>query len=151
MEDHAPMNRHHEANREYWDSTRASETERRSEEAGLWRHCLKEPHLAFDCDVLQIIHEFVDDLKGKDVCLVGSGDNHAAFALAGLGARVTSVDQSHKQLEVAARRASELNLSITFLQADATDLGCLGPSGFDLVCSTNGFFVWISDLSGIFS
>ena len=136
------MNRIHEANRQYWNSTRASKTERQTENAGLWQLCCKEPNLAFDCEALEIIHEFVADLDGKDVCIIGSGDNHAAFALAGLGAKVTSIDQSEKQLEVASRRASELDLSITFIQADATDLDCLGSSGFDLVCSTNGFFIW---------
>ena len=145
------MNRMHEANRQYWNSTRASKTERQSEEAGLWRFCTREPDLAFDCEILEIIQEFLEDLAEKDVCIIGSGDNHSAFALAGLGAKVTSIDQSEKQLEVASRRASELGLPITFIQADATNLQSLGDSGFDLVCSTNGFFIWIADLGSLFN
>ena len=61
------MNRMHEANRQYWNSTRASKTERQTEEAGLWRLCCKEPHIAFDCEALEIIQEFVGDLDGKNV------------------------------------------------------------------------------------
>ena len=52
-----------------------------------------------DCALLDLIQGFVEDLSGKDVCVVGSGDNHAAFALARLGAKVTSVDLSSAQLE----------------------------------------------------
>ena len=144
------MNEIHEGNRQYWDRTRASETERQSEEAGIWRRCCQEPALAFDCDALEVIRELVGDLEGKDVCIIGSGDNHAAFALAGQGAKVTSVDQSEKQLEVASRRAEELGLAITFAVADAADLSSLGSAAFDLVCSTNGFFVWIADLDAVF-
>lgn len=144
------MNRMHEANRHYWNETLAKEFQQQSDESGLWRRCPREPSLAFDCEALEVIRVFVEDLAGKDVCIVGSGDNHASFALAGLGAKVTSIDQSEKQLEVASRRASELGLSITFVQSDATDLGCLDSSEFDLVCTTNGFFVWISDLDSLF-
>ena len=145
------MNRIHEANREFWNKERAKKTQQQSDEAGIWKRCLQDPNLAFDCEILDVIQESVDDLTGKDICLVGSGDNHAAFALAGLGAKVTSVDQSEKQLEVASRRATELGLSITFVQSDATGMGCLGSSAFDLVCSTNGFLGWISDLDSLFS
>ena len=145
------MNKIHEVNRKYWNNSRAEETERLSEDAGIWRRCHREPNLAFDCDMLSVIREFLTDLKGKEVCVIGSGDNHAAFAMAGLGANVTSVDQSEKQIEVASKRARELGLSITFRQSDATDMGFIEPSTFVLVCSTNGFFVWISDLKGLFS
>ena len=42
--------------------------------------------LAFDCGALELIAELVGRLGGKDVCIIGSGDNHAAFALAFLSA-----------------------------------------------------------------
>jgi SAM-dependent methyltransferase len=145
------MNRMHEANRRLWDETLAGEFQQQSEETGVWRRCVDDPDLAFDCEALSLIEEFVRDLSGKDVCVVGSGDNLASFALAGQGADVKSVDQSQRQLDVASKRARDLGLSITFVRSDATDLSCLEPSQFDLVCSTNGFFVWISDLNGLFA
>ena len=86
----------------------------------------------------------------KNVCVVGSGDNLAAFALSGMGADVTSVDFSERRLEVASERAKRLGLSITFAQADAADMGNVKNSEFDLVCSSNGFFVWIADLMPVF-
>lgn len=110
-----------------------------------------EPDLAFEGGALELIRQAVgDDLAGKEVCLIGSGDNYAAFALAGLGARVTSTDISQKQLDVAADRARQLELDISFIQADAANLEPLASSRFDLVCSTNGFLVWIADLRGVF-
>ena len=36
--------------------------------------------------------EYLSNVKGKRVCVLGSGDNQVVFALAGLGAHVTSVD-----------------------------------------------------------
>ena len=40
---------------------------------------------------------------------------------------------------------------MTFVQADAADLGLIGNAEFDLVFSSNGFFVWIADLHAVFS
>ena len=145
------MNQIHAANRRHWDGHLAEVFQKHSEAAKRWQRCSTEPELAFDCEALQVIDEFVGELTGKKVCLVGSGDNHAAFALAGLGAHLTSVDQSAKQLETASRRASKLGLPITFTQADATDMGTLPSTSFDLVCSTNGFFVWLADLPRLFA
>jgi len=81
-----------------------------------------------------MISEFVGDLHGKRVCVIGSGDNYAAFALAGLGATVTSTDISEQQLEVAAHRAHILGLDIHFIRCDAADLAPASAVGFDLVC-----------------
>ncbi len=77
-------------------------------------------------------------------------NNLAAFALAGIGANVTSTDISERRVEVASNRAARLALPITFAQAEAADLAPAGDAKFDLVCSTNGFFVWIADLSAVF-
>ena len=140
----------HEANRDYWDNSRAKLTERGSENSGIWRLPSQEPERAFDCKALDVIREYLPSLQDKDVCVLGSGDNLSSFAFAGLGANVTSVDQSKKQLQVAERRAEELGLPITFVQSDAIKLQDLDDSQFDLVCSTNGFFTWIADLDGLF-
>jgi ubiquinone/menaquinone biosynthesis C-methylase UbiE len=94
---------------------------------------------------LDTIREFLGKLQGKNVCVIGSGDNCAAFALAGLGANVTSTDISERQLRVAATRAECLSLDIDFVCADAASLQGIGGDSFDLVCATNGFFVWIAE------
>ena len=87
-------------------------------------------NLGFAGGALGLIREVAGNISGKDVCVIGSGDNYAAFALAGMGANVTSIDISEQQLEVAARRAEQLGLYIAFVQADAADLKSIGDEGF---------------------
>ena len=144
------MNTMHDSNRRYWDVA-AADWERLSDAGGLWQRCVREPDLGFAGGALELIREFGGDLSGKDVCVVGSGDNYAAFALSGMGANVTSIDISERRLEMASKRAERLDLPITFAQADAADLTPVGDAEFDLVFSSNGFFVWISDLHPVFS
>jgi ubiquinone/menaquinone biosynthesis C-methylase UbiE len=142
------MHEFHEANRKYWD---AATPEWQKLDKNDWRKCLQQPELAFEGNTLDIVKEFVGELRGKRVCLIGSGDNYAAFALAGLGAAVTSTDISEQRLEVAAQRARSLDLNIKFVRSDAAGLSAIPDTRFDLVCSTNGFFVWIADLAGVFN
>jgi SAM-dependent methyltransferase len=73
-----------------------------------------------------------------------------AFALAGMGARVTSADISAQQLETARARANLLDLEIAFLCTDAATLEGIADGEFDLACSSNGFFVWIAEPPRVF-
>ena len=135
------MNPMHEANRRGWDAVSAgwqAAVERDSD----WRRAPADPTVALDEDELDLL----GDVAGKDACVLGSGDNLAVFALAGMGARLTSVDISEAQLDAAAARAGELGLDIAFLRADAADLRELGDAGFDLVYTGGHVAVWISDL-----
>ena len=52
-----------------------------SDDGVLWERCAEEPDRFFAGDALHLILEFVGDLHGKDTCVIGSGDNYAAFAL----------------------------------------------------------------------
>src|SRR5690606_29561313 len=83
-------NEMHAANRRYWDAL-APRWEALRERDELWQRIPQEPGLAFDGGALELIEAFLGDLHGKQAVVIGSGDNYAAFALAGLGARVTSV------------------------------------------------------------
>jgi hypothetical protein len=87
--------------------------------------CASEPELAFEGKALQQIRRFYPVLSSRQACVMGSGDNYLAFALAGLGAQVTSVDISERQLEVADGRARALGLDLEFVRADAADLTAL--------------------------
>jgi ubiquinone/menaquinone biosynthesis C-methylase UbiE len=64
-----------------------------------------------------------------------------------MGANVTSVDISEKQLEVAQERAAILGLDISFLRADITDLSSLPDNKFDIVYTGGHMSVWISDIA----
>jgi len=133
----------HEANRIRWEHAASNYKVRRGDG---WRRCLDDPTLGLEGNTLQLIDRFVGSLSGKRVCVLASGDNWAAFALAGLGAHVTSVDFSQEQLNVAAARAEELGLSIEFIQADITKLTPIKANQFDFACSIRGVMVWIASL-----
>ena len=96
---------------------------------------------------MDLLRRYAGDLTGRSACVLGSGDNYAAFALAGLGADVTSVDISQEQL----KRAAQLGLHIRFVRGDLTDLSTLVDDTFDLTCSTNGVMVWVTDPGGYYS
>lgn len=131
----------HEANRTRWDAA-SQGWARGADLRGLWRRCPAEPEWVL-CDRELA---YLRKIAGKRVCVLGSGDNQVVFALAGLGALVTSVDISQCQLDVAARRARELNLTISFLQADVTDLSVFENATFDMVYTGGHVAVWVSDL-----
>ncbi|MDE2728591.1 MAG: class I SAM-dependent methyltransferase, partial [Gemmatimonadota bacterium] len=139
----------HDANRRSWDNNAGSWAEMRDRD-GLWRRCPEEPELGFSGGAYELIGSLAGSVEGKEVAVVGSGDNYAVFALSGMKASVTSIDISERQLEIASARADQLGLVIDFVRADATDLHALADRSFDLVCSTNGFFVWIADLRAVY-
>jgi ubiquinone/menaquinone biosynthesis C-methylase UbiE len=139
-----------DANQRYWDAM-APDWEKLRDQDQLWRNLPRQPELAFDGEALPLIRRYVGDLKGRQALVLASGDNYVTFALAGMGARVTSTDISAQQLEIARRRAEMLGLEITFVRADATVLAGIAGGMFDLVCSSNGFFVWIADPGRVFA
>lgn len=139
----------HDANRRSWDNNAGSWAEMRDRD-GLWRRCPEEPELGFAGGAYELIGSYAGEVEGKKVAVIGSGDNHTVFALAGMKAKVTSIDISERQLQTASARADQLGLNIEFVRADATDLAAVADRSFDLVCSTNGFFVWIADLRAVY-
>lgn len=135
------MNEKHEENRRSWDAA-AHAGLGQVERSYDWRVCSR--------DASQILDEreldWLGDVVGKRVCVLGSGDNIVVLALAGLGANVTSVDISGEQLDVARERASELDLTVEFVRADVTDLSALDDDRFDIVYTGGHVAVWVSDL-----
>ncbi|MCP4640532.1 MAG: class I SAM-dependent methyltransferase [bacterium] len=134
-------NQIHEANRKRWDAA-APRWAECADNRGVWKRCPQEPELV----LCQKELKHLGDLSGKQVCVLGSGDNQVVFALAGLGAKVTSVDISQNQLDNAAERAKTLGLDIEFVHADVTDLACLGDASFDVVYTGGHVAVWVADL-----
>jgi len=135
------VNEIHEANRLHWEA-RSADWAQRPEVANLWRRCHREPGLVLDERELHCL----GNLSGKRVAVLGSGDNLVVFALAGMGARVTSVDISENQLAVARQRAEELGLVVEFLRSDVSDLSDLSDGRFDLIYTGGHIAIWVSDL-----
>jgi len=109
---------------------------------GIWRRCRDAPDLVFGEEELA----WLRGIRGRRVAVLGSGDNLAVFALAGLGAEVTSIDISQEQLACGADRARELGLNIHFVRADVTALDEIPTETFDAVYTGGHVAVWVSDL-----
>ena len=136
------MNNQHEQNRACWNSW-ADWWRKKADQRGIWQKCHRNPELVLSPGEMR----FLSDVRGKDVCVLGSGDNEVAFALAGMGATVTSVDISEKQLEIAEERAGILGLDVSFLRADVIDLSSIPDGRFDVVYTGGHISVWISDIA----
>ena len=135
------MTENHEANRAFWDRS-AGWWKENEDKRGLWKKCHKVPTLVLSPAEMS----FLKGIEGKTVCVLGSGDNEVAFALAGMGGKVTSVDISERRLQIAQERADALGLKLTFLRADVTDLSDLKDNAFDLAYTGGHMSVWISDI-----
>jgi ubiquinone/menaquinone biosynthesis C-methylase UbiE len=131
----------HEANRAFWDASTWWWKEK-EDKRGHWMKAHKDPSLVLSPAEMP----FLKDVDGNDVCVLGSGDNEVAFAVAGLGGQVTSVDFSERRLHVALERARTLGLQLSFLQADVTNLSALRDNSFDLVYTGGHMSVWVADI-----
>lgn len=136
----------HEANRRRWNAA-ANGWKKRTDERGIWKECHRDPSLVLTPSELSLL----EGVRGKSVCVLGSGDNEVVFALAGMGADVTSVDVSERQLEIARERAGSLGLKVTFLRADIADLSAVESSRFDYVYTGGHISVWLSDIHRFYS
>jgi SAM-dependent methyltransferase len=134
-------NHFHESNRRRWDAGSASWAYH-ADTRGIWEKCHRDPSLALHPAELK----WLSDIAGKSVAVLGSGDNQVVFALSGLGAKVTSVDISEEQLNVARGRAAALGLQVDFLRADVVDLSRLHDETYDVVYTGGHVAVWVSDL-----
>lgn len=109
-----------------------------------------DPSVAFEKGTWRQIMHILPDMKGKKVCVPSSGDNHAVFAFALLGAQVTSCDISEKQLAAAKLKADEMGLDIRFIQADTMEVKAIEDGEYDLVYTSNGVHVWLNDLQKMY-
>ena len=141
MNEEHPIDDPHQANRAFWD-TSTDWWKEREDQRGLWMRAHQEPRLV----LREAEMRYVADIQGVEVCVLGSGDNEVAFALAGLGGRVTSVDISERRLAVAADRARTLDLSLRFVQADVADLSGLADDSFGLVYTGGHVSVWVANI-----
>jgi ubiquinone/menaquinone biosynthesis C-methylase UbiE len=136
----------HAANKARWEAG-AELWSKRTESRGLWKRAPLEPELVLSPMELQ----YLRDLAGRRVCVLGSGDNQVVFALAGLGGAVTSVDISEGQLASARERAEKLGLAIEFVQSDVTNLWKLKDASYDVVYTGGHVACWVSDLERYYS
>jgi len=107
---------------------------------------MNDPSRAFPREAWEMLQSAIPDLRGKRVLVPSSGDNIAVFGFHLLEAQVTSTDIAERQLENAAKIAGEHGWDIEFRQADSMTLEGIPENEYDLIFTSNGAHVWISDL-----
>lgn len=130
----------------YWNETSDSEWYRSLRTDEKIARLKEKPESAFHPAVYELIKKHLPDMKGRRILLPSSGDNHAAFAFAIMGARVTSADISERQLENAATVADKLCLDIEFVCDDTMKLSNIKGQTYDMVYTSNGTLSWINDV-----
>lgn len=145
------MNRIVEKNKKDWDLYSSEYLRMRQSDAEL-DAIVKAPHTAFEKSAWVQIEKYFPAISGRKICVPSSGDNHAVFAFALLGAEVFSCDISENQLEASKRSAEKLGISdkIKFIRTDTMELLDVPSGYFDLVYTSNGVYVWLDDLNAMF-
>lgn len=111
---------------------------------------VESPENVFHKKTMEAMKEYFPSLEGINICVPASGDNHAVFAFALMGAKVTSVDISKRQLENAEIIAKRLGLVIDFVCEDSLDFTKIESDKYDMVYTSNGVNVWIDDLTKMY-
>ena len=110
----------------------------------------KDPVRAFPNDIYAMIKKSFPNLNGKRICVPACGDNIAVFAFHLLGAKVTASDISERQIYNAKQIADEKKWDIEYIHEDNMDFSKIKSDEFDLVYTSRGVFMWISDLTAMF-
>jgi SAM-dependent methyltransferase len=108
------------------------------------------PASVFHPTTFAMLSKYLGGFKGKKILVPSSGDNHAVFGFALLGADVTSTDISPRQIENAKTIAIKRGWNIRFAVDNTMTLETIADSEYDLVFTSNGVFVWINDLPAMF-
>ncbi|MFB6158534.1 MAG: class I SAM-dependent methyltransferase [Candidatus Nanohalobium sp.] len=90
------------------------------------------------------------DLEGKKVLEMGCGAAQGGIAFAKKGAKVTGVDISEEQLEIATELIDEHGVDIELHQGDIKDMETIESSSYDIVYSAYAF-QWLKDIQAVFS
>jgi len=112
---------------------------------------IADPMSYFRTELQALFQRFVGDFAGREVLVIGSGSGRAAFAFHLLGARVTALDLSEKQIEHTASVARAYDWDISFINDDAVTLRRIDLDRYDFVYMPNGVLFWIDDLSALYA
>lgn len=117
---------------------------------GALEKIIANPAWAFPPEVWKMLCAAFSSMKGKRVLVPSSGDNGAAFAFHLLGAKVTSVDISARQLANAKQISARRGWDIAFIKDDSMKLHRVPGGAYDLVYTSNGVHVWIDNLQSMY-
>jgi ubiquinone/menaquinone biosynthesis C-methylase UbiE len=112
---------------------------------------IQNPECAFPVAIFPLLKKYIGEFHDKKVLVPSSGDNIGAFGLHLLGAKVTSCDLAENQLKNAKMIADKHNWEIEFICQDSMKLENIKDGEYDLVYTSNGTHVWISDMPCMYS
>ena len=136
--------------KKYWNEVSDSEWYRSLRTEERLGRIKKDPRSAFAPGMLELMEKHIGNFSGRKILLPSSGDNHAAFAFALMGARVTSADISERQLENAKAISDRWGLEIEYICDNTMYLSKIDVETYDLVYTSNGTLTWIPDLNEMY-
>lgn len=129
--------------------------EKRKQNAERWGH-IQQGHIRdwYDldgfrrggCSLRSIERDALGDVAGRRILHLQCNCGLDSLSLARLGAKVTGVDLSAKNIAVARELSAEVGVSARFVCADVLELDDELPEAFDIVFASYGVFCWIDDL-----
>lgn len=90
--------------------------------------------------------ELLGDLRGKSLLHLQCNAGQDTLSLAQLGATVTGVDISDTAIDFARQLSVESGIPATFERADVFDWLAAATTTYDVVFSSYGALIWLSDL-----
>lgn len=136
--------------KELWDSW-SDNWFKESANTKIISRIIEKPSIAFPKEIYEMLTDALGSFEGKKILVPSSGDNTAVFAFHLLGAKVTSTDISPNQIDNAKQIAVSNDWDIRFMCQDSMLLEDIEDGKFDLVYTSNGVHVWISNLSTIYN
>lgn len=130
-----------------WNETADSDWYKSSRTNERIEQIIRNPQSSFHPTTFRLIEKAMPNLSGKRILVPSSGDNHAVFSFALLGAKATSTDISERQLENASSIARKHNWDIDFICDDSMTLSKIADDRYDFVYTSNGTYTWINNIN----
>jgi SAM-dependent methyltransferase len=128
----------HEANRASWNAATDAHNSHKRDQAAFFRGG---GSTLFPEEV-----ELLGDLRGKSLLHLQCNAGQDTLSLARLGATVTGVDISDTAIDFARRLSAESGIPAAFERADVYDWLETHSAAYDVVFSSYGALIWLSDL-----
>lgn len=131
----------HEDNRVAWNAATVAHNSHKVDQAGF----LREGGTTLFREELELL----GDVEGRSLLHLQCNAGQDSLCLARLGATLTGVDISDEAIAFARRLAAETGIAAAFVRADVYDWlaeAAMRPERFDVVFSSYGAIVWLSDL-----
>ena len=128
----------HQANRISWNAATEAHNSHKRDQAAFFR--------SGGSTLYPEEIELLGDLHGRSLLHLQCNAGQDTLSLARLGATVTGVDISDTAIDFARQLAKEAAIPATFVRADIYDWLETAETTYDMVFSSYGALIWLSDL-----